>query len=62
MKRLLPRPELAKLVALVERHKDQEPFLHQWLTMAYEANGGSTLYPVQKDGAIAGQYHLRDFD
>lgn len=62
MKRLLPRPELAKLIALVEPHKDQESYLYEWLTRAYESNGGSTLYPIQQDGAIAGQYHLRDFD
>ena len=62
MKRLLPRPELAKLITLMEQHKDQEPFLYEWLTKAYAANGGSTLYPIHKDGAIAWQCHKVDFD
>ena len=62
MKRLLPRSQLAILITLMEQHKEQHPFLYEYLKQAYSAHGGSTLYPVHKDGAICLQFHLKEFE
>jgi len=62
MHRLLPRSKLAVLITLMEQHKHCHPDLYEYLTLAYSAHGGSTLYPVHKDGAICLQLHLREFE
>jgi len=46
----------------MEQHKEQHPFLYEYLKQAYSAHGGSTLYPVHKDGAICLQFHLKEFE
>lgn len=61
MKRLLPRPQLAALIDLVEPHKETHPDLYDYLQRSYTAYGGSTLYAVHEKGAICLQRHLAEF-
>lgn len=61
MKRLLSRRDLAVLIDLMAKHADTHTDLYGYLLRAYYANGGGTLYAISEEGAVAGQYHLRDF-
>jgi len=60
MKRLLPRPELAVLIGLMEPHKGTHPDLYNYLQKAYSAHGGSTLCVMHEKGAICLQRHLAE--